>query len=150
MLSYALEASYPTVQVLGGNFVNDVVYCTIKTNPSGVYAGMPVPTDAFNTGKGIDYLTPFADAIEQIMTQHAVVGAAGTQKIDANGLLSDQVVFVVSYADATHPLGQITADAEVPAASLNFTDGLIGATLLESVLGIIDSVYENLKTLAGG
>jgi hypothetical protein len=150
MASYTLIGSYPTVQVLSPSLVNDVIYCTIQTSPHSVIASMAVPTIAFDSGQGVDYLTPFADAIEQIMQQAAVIGAVGGQKIDPNGLISDVVVFTVAYADATHPLGTITADAEVPVASLNFTDGLIGATLLESVLAIIDGVYENLKTLTLG
>ena len=38
----------------------------------------------------------------------------------------------------------------VHAASLNFEDGVIGATLLKSVLAEIAKVYEALKATAGG
>lgn len=150
MAAYTLMGSYSTVRVLGPKLTIPVEYCTIQTVPSGVVASMPVAKDAFDASQGGPELTAFADAIEQIMARSEVIAGVGEEKIDPNGLISDQVDFTVQYVPPGGTAGTVTAIAEVPAASLNFEDGLIGATLLESVIAIIDGVYANLQNLAGG
>jgi hypothetical protein len=149
MAGYSLVGSYSTVQVLSPTLVNNVVYCTISTLPSGVIASMPVQQDVFDGGGAGPELTAFAEAIEQIMARSDVIAGTGAQTIDPNGLLADQVVFTVQYVQTGTTGTAVTADAEVPTASLNFTDGLIGATLLESVIAIIDKTYANLEEAAG-
>src|SRR5438093_12794287 len=97
MASYALKGSYPTVQVLSPTLVNNIIYCTIQTSPAGVIASIPVQRDVFNKGQAGPELTNFANAIEQIMNVTPVVAAAGTQSLDASGLLQDFVTFTVEY-----------------------------------------------------
>jgi hypothetical protein len=148
--NYTLQGSYSTVQVLSPTLVNPIVYCTISTLPSGVIAAMPIQEDVFDAGGGGPELTAFSAAIEQIMAQAEVIGASGEQTIDPNGLLADNVVFVVQYQSATTGPAGVTADATVPVAMLNFEDALIGRTLLAKVEAIIAKVYANLKNAAGG
>lgn len=148
MAVYSLLSSVDTVQVLSPTLTNDVLYCTIRTNPSGVVASMPIPIIATDTFNGNPELTAFAQAIEQIMSDSRVIAAQGAQTIDPNGLIQDQVAFIVAYNPAGATPNAITGVANVPVASLNFTDGLIGATLLESVEQIIDNVYNSLGETA--
>jgi hypothetical protein len=146
---YALKGSYPTVQVLSPSLVNDVQYCTIQTDPSGVIASIPVQQDIFDSGATGPELTNFADAIEQIMNDVNVIGAVGSQTLDANGLLADQVAFTVEYVAPGSSGTSVTAEALVPVTMLNFTDAQIGTASLANVQAIIDATYANLLAAAG-
>jgi len=148
--SYVLIASESTVQVLSPTLVNDVVYCTIQTQPSGVIASMPVQADVFKVGGAGPELTAFTNAIEQIMDIEPVIAAVGEQSIDASGLLKDNVAFTVEYTPTSTTPTSVTAEALVPVGMLNFEDALIGRTLLAEVEAIIDGVYNNLKAAAEG
>ncbi len=150
MAGYALKASYPTVQVLSPTLVNNVVYCTILTNPTGVIASIPVQKEVFDNGTSGPELTNLADAIEQIMASEPVIAAAGTQSLDASGLLQDFVTFTVQYTPPNTSGTSITADADVPVGYLNFTDGAIGQASLANVEAIITKVYDNLQGISAG
>jgi hypothetical protein len=150
MSSYALEGSYSTVQVLSPTLVQNVVYCTISTSPSGVIASMPVLETTFENNAAGAELTNFANAIEQIMQNTAVIAAVGSQTIDPTGLLTDNVVFTLEYSDPTTGPTGATAEAIVPVTLLNFSDAEIGTTLLGDVDDILNGVYGNLRSAAGG
>lgn len=150
MASYTLLASESTVQVLSPTLTNDVVYCTIHTQPSGVIASMPVAKLAFDASSAQPELHAFATAIEQIMARPEVVAATGEQTIDRNGLLADNVTFMVQYTPAGTTPTEITADVVIRVAELNFEDALIGATLLEDVVAKITATYDRLKASASG
>lgn len=150
MAGYALLLSIPTVQVLSPSLVNDVEYCTIQTTPSGVIASIPVQKTVFDSGQAGVELTNFAEAIEQIMALPQVTGAVGEQVLDNNGLLQDNVNFTVTYVPPNSSGTNITAEASVPVGMLNFTDALIGRTLLEEITAQIDKVYANLQAATGG
>lgn len=150
MAGYSLQGSYSTVQVLSPTLVNNVVYCTIQTNPSNVIASIPVEESVFNANQAGVELTNFADAIEQIMTIPSVIAGAGEQSIDQSGLLADNVVFTVQYVSANTAASGVTAEASIPVFTLNFSDQQIGSVLLQDATGIIDAVYANLQSAAGG
>jgi hypothetical protein len=136
--------------VISANFVNNVVYCTIQTEPSGVIASIPVQQVVFDAGQSGPELTNLANAIEQIMNLPEVIAGTGSQTIDPTGLLADNVVFTVQYVSPTTPPSGVTAEAVVPVDTLNFTDGQIGQVALANVENIITDVYNNLKEAAGG
>lgn len=150
MASYQLLASESTIQVKSPTVTEDVVYCTILTSPSDVVASMPVSADAFSHNKASVDLTNFANAIEDIMTNTAVIAGVGSQSIDASGLIQDNVVFTVQYVPPGSGSTSITADAVVRSDLLNFSDGQIGSVLLQQVDAIINGVLGNLKSLSGG
>lgn len=150
MAAYSLLGSYSTVQVLGPTLVNDVVYCTISTSPSGVIASMPVSTIAFSSNGAAQELTALADNIENLMSNTHVIGGQGSQTLDANGLLQDQVTFTVQYVAAGSSSGAVTATADVPVGLLSVDDSAIEPTLLAEAQAIIDGVYANLKSAASG
>lgn len=149
-VSYALVNSYSTVQVLSATQVVDVVYCTIKTSPSGVTASVPVQQKVFDDGAAGPQLGNLSSAIETLMGYGHVVAGVGSQTIDQSGLIADNVVFTVEYTDSVHAPNGATADATIPVASLDFSDALIGRTLLADAKATIDGVYANLKAAAGG
>lgn len=150
MAGYSLQGSYSTVQVLSPTLINPIVYCTIQTTPSGVIASIPVQEDVFKAGGSGPELTNFANAIEQIMSHPEVIAGIGSQTLDTNGLLADFVTFTVQYVGPTTAKQGVTAEADVPVGMLNFTDGQIGALLLEEVDAIIAAAYNSLASAAGG
>lgn len=150
MAAYALLASYSTVQVLSSQVVNDVVYCTIQTNPSQAIASLPVSRTAFDQNQAVEELTAFANNIETLIGRGHVTTAAGVQSIDPSGLLQDVVQFTVEYVPAGASTSSITATADVPANMLSVSDPAIDRVLLAEAEAIIDAVYASLQSAASG
>lgn len=149
-VGYALVWSYSTVRVLSQTQVADVEYVTIQTQPSNVIASRTVQRAIFDKGEAGIELTNFAQAIEQIMATPHVTSAVGTQDLDDTNLLTDNVDFTVTYTDPVRAPNGATAVASVNVNLLDFSDALIGRTLLGQVQAIIDGVYANLQAAAGG
>lgn len=149
MAGYSLLGSYSTVQVLSPTLVNDVVYCTIQTSPSNVIASVPVSTAAFSNNAAAQELTALADNIETLMGRGHVTGGQGVQTLDQNGLLVDNVAFIVEYVPASGSPTSITAEALVPVNMLTVDDPQIDQVLLNEAEAIIDGVYANLQSAAG-
>lgn len=150
MASYSLKASYSTVQVLSPTLTEEVVYCTIQTIPSNVVASMAVSQVSFDNNGAAETLTAFGNNIEQIMKSANVNAAQGGQTIDPNGLLEDNVVFVVDYEPPGSSGTQITAEATVPVGLLSQTDPAIEQYAMQQADAIVNAVYANLKSAAGG
>ena len=150
MANYSLLASESTVQVLSPTIVNDVVYCTIQTDPTGIIASIPVQASVFNKGQAGPELAALANGIETIVGRGHVVGGSGVQTIDASGLLQDQVSFTVEYVPPGNGSTSITAEALVPVGYLNQTDTVIEEAALNNAEAIIDKTYKNLQNAAGG
>jgi hypothetical protein len=130
--------------------VNDVVYCTIQTIPSGVIASVPVQQANFDNNESGPQLTNLADAIEEVMSNPAVVAGVGSQTIEPSGLLADNVVFTVKYPAGDTSTDAITAEAVVPVGYLDFTDGAIGQASQGNVTAILNQVYDNLRHAYNG
>ena len=149
-MGYELLTSESTVQVLSPSVVNNVVYCTIRTTPSGAIVSIPVQEKSFNDKTSGVELTNLANATEQIMGLDHVIAGSGVQELDNSGLLVDKVAFTVEYVPTGTTGTSVTAEALVPVGYLNFTDGAIGQASLTNVEAIIDDVYANLQAAAGG
>lgn len=150
MASYSLKASYSTVQVLSPTLTEEVVYCTIQTIPSNVVASLAVSQTSFDNNGAAETLTAFANNIEQIMQSANVNAAQGGQTIDATGLLEDNVVFIVDYEPPGTSGTAITAEADVPVGLLSQSDPAISEVLMQQADAIVNAVYANLKSAAGG
>lgn len=151
MASYTLIATESTVQVLSPTVVMDVVYCTIETSPSGVIASLPVSKAEFDAGAVGPLLGSYANDIEELVTYQHVIGGQGTQTIDATGLIQDNVAFVVQYVPPSQSGTAITAEAVVPSSLLSEGgDPQIENVLIAQAKAIIDGVYANLVSAAGG
>lgn len=150
MAGYALLASESTVQVLSSTVVNDVVYSTIQTSPSGVIASMPLDSAFFEAGVGSQYLQYFADGIESIMSINGVIAGTGSQHVDSSGLLADSVTFTVTYSASGSSSGAVTATADVPVGYLNATPGTTSGGGITAAEEIVNAAISNLQALAGG
>lgn len=150
MASYTLISSYSTVQVLSPTVVNDVVYCTLQTIPHGVIASVPVDQTEFDVNGTGPILESTAEAIETVMTDSRVVSGSPNQTVDDSGLLQDNIVFVVQYVPTGSSGTNITANAVVPIALLNFSEEPRDQLHSAQVQSIIDGVYANLQNAAGG
>lgn len=148
--SYQLVGAYPTVQVLSPTLVNDVEYCTIQTNPSGVICSIPIDSVFFGGNGSGRLLTNFATAVEEVMGFPEVIAGVGSQRIDANGLLADLVVFTVQYIPKGSTSSAITAAAEIPVTLLDFSNESSAPAQQAAVNTIIGGVLANLKAAAGG
>ena len=150
MAAYALLASYSTVQVLSPTVVQDVLYCTIQTEPSAVIASLPVDQTEFDVNGAVPILQATAEAIETTMADSRVIAGHGSQTIDAAGLLADNVVFTVAYTPTGTTSTSVTAEATVPITLLNFTEEPRDQLNGPRVKAIIDATYANLQKAAGG
>lgn len=151
MAGYSLIGSYATVQVLSPQLVNDVVYCTIQTAPSGVVAALPVQKDIFDAGTADVLLSDYANNIELMMNQPGVIAGRGEQHLDDNGLLVDVVTFTVRYVPPGSTGTSNTAEAEIPSGWLSEGgDPAIEQVILAKAKAEIAKVYANLKAAAGG
>ena len=150
MAGYSIQGSYSTVQVITPSLTQPIQYTTIQTKPSGVIASIALDKIDFEAGTGSTLLGIFADAIETIMNHPEVIAGIGTQQLDENGLLTDYVTFTVQYVGPNTAASGVTAEADVPVGMLNFTDGAIGALLLQEVDAIIAKAYNALKAAAAG
>jgi hypothetical protein len=148
--AYTLLSANSTVQTLSPTLAVQAVDCWIKTAGHGAVVNLVLSKDSFDANQGHTELTNFADAVEQILSGGKAIAAVGTSDLDAAGLRAVFVTFTVGYQVPGSNLPPATVDVDVPAGELNFTDGLIGATLLEDVLAIIDGAYSKLVALAGG
>ena len=150
MAGYSIQGSYSTVQVISPTLVQPIQYTTIQTSPSGVIAAIPLDELDFKAGTSGPLLQAFADAIETVMNHPEVIAGIGSQVLDTNGLLADYVTFTVQYVGPNTAKSGVTAEADVPVGLLNFTDGAIGALLLEQVDAIIAQAYNALASAAAG
>lgn len=151
MASYGLIASETTTQVLSPTVAIPIEYVTIQTQPSGVIASLPVMRDEFDAGTAGPLLQDYANNIEQMMKQQGVVAGQGSQTLDANGLLADNVVFTVQYVPPGGGATAVTAEAVVPTGLLSEGgDPQIESVALGKAEAIIAKVYNNLVAMAGG
>ena len=149
MAGYSLIGSYSTVQVLSPTVVNPIEYCTVQTTPSGVIASIPVDETEFQVMGTGPILQAFSEAIETTMADSRVIAGVGSQTIDTNGLLADNVTFTVQYTSASTPASGVTAEAVVPVQLLNFSEEPRDQLNAPQVQAIIDGVYANLQNAAG-
>ncbi len=152
-MSYHLENSYDTVQVLSPTLAVEAIYCTIMTFPSGSIVQRAVPKDAFSQNKGFGILSSLATAVEDMIAGGLADSASGSQTVDASGLIADVVVFTVSYTPPNPIAGTLTTTVEVPVdvltADTQFGSFLTGGTG-GSAADRVRAAYDSLVTLAGG
>lgn len=150
MAGYTLIDSYSTVQSISPTVTNPIVYCTIQTTPSEIVSSFPVSQVSFKANGAAETLNALADHIEQVMVTQPVVAATPQQVLEDNGLLVDQMVFTVQYVQAGTSNTSVTADAVVPTSYLANSDEFAQATLTAEIDAIIQGVYANLQSAAGG
>lgn len=150
MASYTLIASYSTVQVLGPNAIQDVLYFTLQTSPSSVVASVPVNQEEFLVNGAVPILLSFAEAVETLMAEPQVIAGAGSQSIDSSGLLADNVTFTVQYTGPGAAASGVTADVDVPVQMLNFSEEPRDQGNAALAQALIDQTYNALQSAASG
>lgn len=150
MATYTLQGSYPTVQVLSPSLVQDVQYCTIQTQESGVIASYPVRKTDFDGGYASQILDDFVAGIEYVMALPHVIAGIGAQTIDDNGLLTDSVVFTVEYTAPVAAPNGVTNSATIPAAELYAVPQELERGSAVTVVDYVTEAYDALKAAAGG
>lgn len=148
--TYELLASESTVQVQSPTVVVPVVYCTIRTVPSGVVCARPVDEQEFFAETVATRLDLFAQAVEEIMALDYVIAGTGSQTLDPSGLLVDNVVFTVQYVPPGTTGTEITADATVPATMLNDPRATTSGGGITAAKAIVQDAYMALQSAAGG
>lgn len=150
MAAYILVGSNSIVQVLTPTVSEDMVSCTIQTNPTGIVATTLVSQIAFDSNQAAPELTTFADNIEAVIGQGKAVGGSGSQSLDPSGLLAYFVTFTVGYDPPGAPTGTVTVDVDVPVGLLGSGDALIGQTLLGEAEKLVDDAYASLVAMSKG
>lgn len=148
--AYNLLGSETTVQTLGPQMTNKVVYATISTNPSGAIVSYPVDAGTFGDGESVALLVYLANNVEALLAEGKAVAATGSQTIDANGLLQDQVTFIVRYVPPGTTGTNLTVEADVPVGLLTAAPDAIDHFAFVEAQQIIDDAYNRLVTVASG
>lgn len=134
-----------TVQVLGPSSVADVQRVSASTIPHNVYFERNVPLTIWGTASADDYINELAVAIEQRLEGGIADNAGFVQDVDASGLLSDAIEFIVSIPPPGDAPGPFTTTVTVPVNLL--VGGLGGNNAL--VGAMFDDALEKLRQTAG-
>lgn len=146
-MGYLIQTQQQTVQILGESSVRNVIEVGFTTEPSNVYCVLVFGTKSF-PGVPLSSLIgakvgEVADVIEAEMARDEVIGAAWGQDIDASGLLTAHIDFVVEYVSANPAVfGPQTGIARVPMTDFDFLGPL------SQVAGRIDEAIANLQAIA--
>ena len=148
--NYDLGPTASSVQVLSPTLVQPIVDCPIRTKPSGVILNYWIDKATWDAGLGPALLENVAAGVEHIMSSQPVIGAAGSQQLDANGLLSQFVTFIVAYTPPGSTLGAATLDVDVPIGDFG-QDAIAGENFgLNDAEARIQAGYQGLVNLANG
>jgi hypothetical protein len=148
-MTYRLEDSYDTVQVLSPTLAVDAIYCTIITAPSGSVVQRAVPKTEFQSDAGAGILNSLANAVEEALAGGLASAAVGTQDVDESGLLYDAVIFTVEYTPPNLIAGALTTTVTIPVdvltADTSFGSFLTGGSAADR----LRAAYDKLVALAG-
>lgn len=149
-MSYLLQDSYDTVQVLSPTLSVDAIYCTIVSLPSGSVLQRTVPKDEFDRDQGQGILASLSQAVEDLISGGLATGAYGAQEPDDSGLIQDVVVFTVGYVPQGVIAGTITTTVSIPVNILTADTSIIGGSGLESPAQLLRDAYDRLAAMATG
>jgi len=145
MASYTtLGGGTQEVQVLSPTLTLDVQVQPFVTQPSGVFAQFPIPyVDFIAQGVG-QWLGPLADAIEGLIANTAAVDATFAQDVDASGLITDYLDFIVEYTPPGRFGPPMQTTARVTMGSLISSSDPFFSRLGGSPESIIGEAYQAL------
>jgi hypothetical protein len=125
---YVVVDQSPVTQILGPNNILSGERVEFVTKPSGIYAQRIVPLPKWEEGDTEGWITPLAEAIENMISGGLASYATWLQTVDpASGLLADAISFIVTY-DPGDGRPVMSAEASVPVASLT-VDTAFGGVL---------------------
>lgn len=113
----------PTVLVRSPTVTEDAIEVVAQATPSNIGFVRVIAYQTWLDHGPSAPLQPIADHIEQIVANHHVVSGGPVQKIDAAGLVSNWVQFVITTAtQARAPSQTFTAPVLVPVQALHDLD----------------------------
>jgi|SRR5579863_2754560 len=148
-MTYRLEDSYDTVQVLSPTLAVEAIYCTIMSAPSGSIVNMTVSKVDFDADQGAGLLDGLSTAVEDALSGGLATAAVGTQGVDDSGLLYDAVVFTVTYAPPNQVAGTLRTTVEIPVNILTADTGFGSFITGGSASDRLKAAYAKLQALAG-
>lgn len=143
--------SRPTVQVFSPTLAEEAQIVTFRSFPSSsVLIRTIAQSDANAADGGQSLLDSLSNSVESILQEGLAVAAAGTQGIDASGLIFDAVTFTVEYVPSPSVPGRILGDVQIPVDTLTLDTQFTSGTGITSAPELILAEYNRLKALAGG
>jgi hypothetical protein len=142
---YLPLGSHRDIQVLGPTQVIDVERVSGSTNPHNVYFERVVPLTIFGTTAADAYVNELANAIEDRINSGLADTASFSQDVDASGLLTDVIEFVVSYTATDPRKGTFTTTVTVPVDLLTADPAFVG----QLVSPLFEDALAKLRETAG-
>ncbi len=120
MAGFTIVSQHRTVLVRSQTLVEDVMELTATTTPSGVTFVRSIKYDVWHSGGARAALQPIADHIEAIMDSWPVVSGAAVQQVDASGLITNAVEFVLTLpGELASQAPAHTVSVDVPVQALH-------------------------------
>jgi hypothetical protein len=121
---FRVEGQNRTVLVRSPTLVEDAVEIHARATPSNIGFVRVILYSTWAKSGVKAALEPIADNIEQIVKNHNVVSGAPVQQVDASGLVSNFVEFIVTTkAQAGSPSPTMTAPVRIPVQALHDLSG---------------------------
>lgn len=145
--NYTTIATESSIQVLSPTLTQPIVQTTIVTHPSSVIASLALDQADFDAGTAGAILEPFAANIETIMGMNVVIAGQGSQSLDPNGLIQDNVDFTVQYVNPAVPGSSLTVVVAIPAGMLTAVEEFGGVGGIGTAEQMIMAAYDKLASL---
>lgn len=153
MANYSVITSYRTIQVLSATTVQDAEYVVCSTLPHNIGFAYSIPLEVWNANKGGESLGAIATVLEDLAVNDHVVAGTGTQDIDSNGLLVDNVTLTLEYDRSATGQPPLQGEVSIPVniVLLEGTDpALLGPAGIETPAQQTAAEYARLESLATG
>jgi hypothetical protein len=153
---YTVVDQSPATQILGPNDILNGQRVEFVTKPTGIYAQRIVPMDKWLAGDTEGWISPLAEAIENMIAGGLASYATWIQTVEPGShLLADSISFVVTYdpgdgrpvmsAEANVPVASLTVDTQFGGVLASYFGG--GASSLDPQQTVRD-VYDRLVATA--
>ncbi len=142
---YSPLGSHRDIQVLSPTLVVDVERVSGSTIPHNVTFERVVPLTIFGTASADAYIDELAVAIEQRLDSGLADAASFTQDVDANGLVTDAIEFVVSVMGGDAQPFPFSTTVTVPVTLLTADPAFVG----DLVSPLFEDALAKLRQTAG-
>lgn len=149
MATRAINAA-PTFLTYGPNLASEAELVTFYSFPSGNILMRTIPEQDYMADRGKGLMDDLSDAVESLLQEDFVTGAAGTQGIDDSGLVFDAVTFYIQFLPSVSIPGTITGDVQVPVNLLVQDTSFGGFVSGDTAAEVLLAEYRRLQALAGG
>lgn len=141
-----------TVQVYGPTAIFDEQLITLITKPTGIIVSALVSQADWKAGQASELLTAFATDLEELVTDHHVVGGSPSQNLDQSGLLTLYADLIVALDRSSIGLPPLYGTAHVPMSAFTLTNLGIGGYVPPGTTTpsqYVDAEYARLEAIGG-